>query len=90
MTVETHHRARAMLRAAQSDLSSLAGAFDRTGNSVVADELDLIRSQVAAAAEFYADAYDKLQKQALADSTANLAGLLGVAMKMDELESKSR
>lgn len=90
MTVSTHHRAHAILRQVQSDLNSLAMAFDRTGNAAVADELDEIRAQVRAAYEFYADAYDNLQREALADSAANLGGLLAVAMKMDELASQSK
>lgn len=90
MTVSAHHRARAIMRQVQSDLNTLAIAFDRTGNSTVADELDTIRQYVIDAQELYADAYDTLQKQALADSAANLGGLLAVAMKMDELTSKSK
>lgn len=90
MTVSTHHRAHAILRQVQADLNSLAVAFDRTGNATVADELDEIRAQVREAYNFYADAYDILQKQALADSAANLGGLLAVAMKMDELASQSK
>lgn len=90
MTVSAHHRARAIMRQVESDLSTLAIAFDRTGNATVADELDTIRQHIIQAQELYTDAYHTLQKQALDDSAANLGGLLAVAMKMDELASKSK
>lgn len=90
MTVNAHHRARAIMRQVQLDLNSLAIAFDRTGNTTVADELDTIRQYLIDAQEMYADAYDTLQKQTLADTSNTVGGLLSVAVKIDELTNKSK
>ena len=88
--VDKHHRARDILRGVREDLSSLSCAFERTGNQQVADELETLYVSLADAIELYNEAFGTMQQESLDYSRETLGGLLGVAMKIGELQNKSK
>lgn len=88
--VDKHHSARNILRNVREQLGSLSRAFERTGNTAVTEELEDLYVCIADAMELYQEAFSTLQQDALDQGRSNIGGLLAVAMKMDELTSKSK
>jgi hypothetical protein len=87
--VDQHHTARRILRDVRDGIDSLSRAFDRTGNKKVAKELEDLFDGINNAIELYDDAFHLLQQESLDYSRSTVNGLLGVAMKIDELAKKS-